>query len=157
MTFSKLSKSHVRFNQTSSSIHHLLHFQTSILYIYKLWPITTEQSGELEISLQFRMPKVLPTQEHHSGIVGRFSSCKCNTWNKPGPTKNWAKPFHPNATCGTKTCPWRKFNGHSSCNISSNGAMLSWKGNKRHPQSELHTKLVVPSVLIPPATTSRMS
>ena len=128
-------QSNIIFNSSSIALSNFY-----IIYSYKLWPITTEQSGELEISLQFRMPKVLPTQEHHSGIVGRFSSCKCNTWNKHGPTKNWAKPFHPNATCGTKTCPWRKFNGHSSCNISSNGAMLSWKGNKRHPQSELHTK-----------------
>jgi len=128
-------QSNIIFNSSSIALSNFY-----IIYSYKLWPITTEQSGELEISLQFRMPKVLPTQEHHSGIVGRFSSCKCNTWNKHGPTKNWAKPFHPNATCRTKTCPWRKFNGHSSCNISSNGAMLSWKGNKRHPQSELHTK-----------------
>ena len=128
-------QSNIIFNSSSIALSNFY-----IIYSYKLWPITTEQSGELEISLQFRMPKVLPTQEHHSGIVGRFSSCKCNTWNKHGPTKNWAKPFHPNATSGTKTCLWHKFNGHSSCNISSNGAMLSWKGNKRHPQSELHTK-----------------
>jgi len=117
-------QSNIIFNSSSIALSNFY-----IIYSYKLWPITTEQSGELEISLQFRMPKVLPTQEHHSGIVGRFSSCKCNTWNKPGPTKNWAKPFHSNETRGTKTCPWRKFNGHSSCNISSNSAMLIWKGN----------------------------
>ena len=128
-------QSNIIFNSSSIALSNFY-----IIYSYKLWPITTEQSGELEISLQFHMPKVLPTQEHHSGIVGRFSLCKCNTWNKDGPTKIWAKPFHPNATSGTKTCLWHKFNGHSSCNISSNGAMLSWKGNKRHPQSELHTK-----------------